>query len=211
MRVFSFTPPGLPSLTALRPMAPRPRIRLMPFVMYVLCLLILPTCKTRQESTPAQNQPVASAPEPPAPVATDIPARPLKPEIRPYVPTDEPILATIAAELNAAERHGRDLLVYVGATWCEPCKRFHDAVVAGDLDETFPTLLLLEFDHDRDGEGLRQAGYSSRMIPLFVAPSADGRATDARHAGAVKGDGAVDFLVPRLKRVLEQRRRKVPL
>ena len=35
--------------------------------------------------------------------------------------------AVVASELTRARREGRELLVYVGATWCEPCQRFHRA------------------------------------------------------------------------------------
>ncbi|NUN15780.1 MAG: thioredoxin family protein [Myxococcales bacterium] len=183
-------------------------------VIYLLILFTLYACKSQPDNATTPNKTAEAAAydvvERSIP-AINVTTVPMKPEIRQIIPTDGSLLPVIAAELDAADREGRDLLVYVGATWCEPCKRFHDAVVAGELDDTFPTLRLLEFDHDRDGDRLRDAGYSSRMIPLFVAPDVDGRPTDARHAGAVKGDGAVQFLVPRLKRLLEQRRHKLPL
>src|SRR5262249_9623896 len=70
------------------------------------------------------------------------------------------------AELHAK---GRSVLVYGGASWCEPCERFHRAAAAGKLDGAFPTLTLLEFDTDRDGERLAMAGYTSNLIPLFAA------------------------------------------
>src|SRR6266404_5455034 len=34
---------------------------------------------------------------------------------------------TVKRELDRAQRDGRQLLIYVGATWCEPCQRFHRA------------------------------------------------------------------------------------
>src|SRR2546423_1374611 len=83
----------------------------------------------------------------------------------------------VATELAKARREGRELLVDVGATWCEPCRRFHEAAAAHRLDADFPRLRLLEFDSDRDGERLATAGYVSRLIPLFARPGADGRAS----------------------------------
>lgn len=118
----------------------------------------------------------------------------------------EEVPAIVRAELERAQRDGRDLIVYVGAPWCEPCMRFHDAVKAGELDATFPTLRLLEFDHDRDEARLARAGYTSSMIPLFVAPTADGKASPLRIEGSVKGERAVAAIVPRLSSLLIQAR-----
>jgi hypothetical protein len=109
----------------------------------------------------------------------------------------------IAAEQARAQRDGRQLLVYVGATWCEPCRRFHQAAEAGKLDRDFGRLRLLEFDADRDGERLAMAGYVSRLIPLFAAPGAGGRASGRQMEGSVKGDGAVTEIVPRLTALLQ--------
>lgn len=108
----------------------------------------------------------------------------------------------VTRELERARHEGRQLLVYVGAGWCEPCRRFHAAAAAHQLDAAFPTLRLLEFDADRDGERLQAAGYQSRLIPLFARPAADGRASGRQMEGSVKGDGAVAEMVPRLRALL---------
>jgi thiol-disulfide isomerase/thioredoxin len=110
----------------------------------------------------------------------------------------------VRAELARARSDGRRLLVYVGATWCEPCRRFHDATTAGKLDNELGTLRLLEFDLDRDEPRLREAGYVSQLIPLFAAPAADGRASGRQIEGSIKGDGAVGQILPRLKGLLAQ-------
>jgi len=108
----------------------------------------------------------------------------------------------VVGESDRARRDGRRLLVYEGATWCEPCKRFHHAVDEGKLDASFPGLRFLEFDADRDGERLASAGYVSRLIPLFALPGPDGRATGRQMEGSIKGDGAVGEIVPRLTALL---------
>src|SRR5262245_32556889 len=61
-------------------------------------------------------------------------------------------------QLGRAAADRRQLLVYAGAAWCEPCQRFHQAAASGALDRDFPSLRLLEFDLDRDGERLAAAG-----------------------------------------------------
>lgn len=108
----------------------------------------------------------------------------------------------IRQERERAKGEGRELVVYVGAPWCEPCKRFHDAAAKGELDARFPTLRLIEFDRDRHEGALREAGCLSEMIPLFAKPTADGRCSDKRVEGGIKGEGAVGYLAARLERMM---------
>lgn len=110
----------------------------------------------------------------------------------------------IKAELSRAQAENKRLVVYVGATWCEPCRRFHDAAVAGTLDAKLPSIRFVEFDLDRDEDRLKAAGYSSQYIPLFAAPAADGRASGKQIAGSVKGPGAPDEITPRLLQLLAE-------
>jgi len=110
--------------------------------------------------------------------------------------------ALVRAALARALASKRTLVVYVGAAWCEPCQRFHHAAERGELDAAFPTLTLLEFDLDRDGERLGAAGYVSKYIPLFALPGPDGKASGRQIEGGIKGDGAVAFIVPRLREML---------
>lgn len=112
----------------------------------------------------------------------------------------------VLQQLQSAAASGERVLVYVGATWCEPCQRFHHAVEQGELDGLLAATRLLEFDADRDGEALRNAGYVSRLIPLIAVPSSDGRASGKQLSGSIKGPEAVEKdLVPRLTALLEDR------
>ena len=111
--------------------------------------------------------------------------------------------AAIALELASAARDNRHLVVYVGATWCEPCRYFHDAAVAGQLDEQLGDVRLVAFDLDRDGAALAAAGYTSEMIPLFAIPRSDGRASGDQIAGSIKGPGAVQQISPRLRALVD--------
>lgn len=121
-------------------------------------------------------------------------------------PETADVAAVVQAEVARARADGRDLVVYVGAHWCEPCMRFHDAAKAGELDATLPGLRLLEFDLDRDREALARAGYASRMIPLFAAPRADGTGSGEQIEGSIKGDGAVPQITPRLAALIRKAR-----
>jgi thiol-disulfide isomerase/thioredoxin len=117
-------------------------------------------------------------------------------------PNEGSVKAAVQAEMTREKGRGRQLVVYVGAHWCEPCMRFHDAAKAGQLDRRFPKLTLLEFDLDRDRDRLEEAGYTSRMIPLFMLPNPDGSAKGDHIEGSVKGDAAVDEISPRLTALL---------
>jgi thiol:disulfide interchange protein len=163
-------------------------------IFVVLAALALAGC--REEAAPAPKpQAVEAAP-------SKLAARPAAAEIVTAPAGAEPVDTIVRREAERARADQRDLLVYVGAEWCEPCKRFHEAVVSGQLNDTFPTLRLLEFDLDHDRDRLTAAGYASRMIPLFAVPGPDGRGTERRIQGAVKGEGAVANIVPRLKELL---------
>ena len=108
----------------------------------------------------------------------------------------------VLAEAQRAVLEGRRVLVYVGATWCEPCRKLHEAVQRGALDAKFGELRLVEYDLDRDAERLAEAGYVSQFIPLLAVPDDEGRASGRQFAGSVKGDGAVDRIVADLTKLL---------
>lgn len=131
-------------------------------------------------------------PQAPSPRTVEFLAAPPAGEVAPIVKTEQ----------QRAAREGRKLLVYVGATWCEPCQRFHKAALSGKLDQAFPGLRFVEFDSDRDSERLATAGYVSQFIPLFARPGADGRSSGRHIEGSIKGEGAVDQITPRLRQLL---------
>lgn len=155
-----------------------------------------PACraeKSKEDDPPERSGPSvtgASAPAghvrmAPAPAAGDVPS-------------------TVRDELAKTAREKRRLIVYVGARWCEPCRRFHEAAERGELDAALGDLTLLEFDLDRDADRLHEGGYMAEYIPLFALPAADGTASGKQIEGAIKGEGAVAFIVPRLIRLLAQ-------
>jgi thiol-disulfide isomerase/thioredoxin len=139
----------------------------------------------------------------PEPTTTTTPPMVLAQGVRFVTPSRTSELAVEVREARAqAVADGRSLIVYVGAKWCEPCQRFHAAAKSGQLDAEFPNLSVLEYDLDEERDRLVAAGYSSSMIPLFVVPRADGRASERRFEGSVKGDQALANITPRLRALL---------
>ena len=105
---------------------------------------------------------------------------------------------------SVSENTSNDVLVYVGAKWCEPCRRFLAAARDGTLASRLPRMTIVKFDHDRDHERLALAGYRSKMIPLFAVPTDDGNSSGKHVAGSIKGPGAVDNIVRRLRTLLRR-------
>ncbi len=173
----------------------------------VAAALLLSACGApapAQENAPLRPTPIGQAEEP-APSESpadphDTPPAKRRPELRPA--GEGPVADLVAEELRTAQADRRKLVVYVGAPWCEPCVAFHDALLAGELDAELPATRFLEFNMDRDQERLALAGYTSRLIPLFVRPQADGRAGAQRIEGGIKGPGAVANLSGRLRPLL---------
>jgi hypothetical protein len=108
----------------------------------------------------------------------------------------------VRTELMRAKADDRRLIVYVGASWCEPCEYFREAVAARALPAEMNDLRFLEFDNDVDDERLERANYGGQMIPRFVLPMADGRGGKRRFEGSIKGPGAVDNILPKLRWLL---------
>lgn len=95
------------------------------------------------------------------------------------------------------------VLVYVGASWCEPCQHFHQAVERGELNGALNGLRFLEFDQDRDASALKAAGYVYQFIPVLALPDPDGRNHGRMISGSIKGPNALrEDLVPRLQALL---------
>ncbi len=157
-------------------------------------VLWLAACQ-REAPMPATTPPPTAQPAPavvPKPTHIDLVTALAEVPVAPYVQT----------EMARAKADHRRLLVYVGATWCEPCRRFHDAAKAGQLDDTFGDLRLLEFDLDRDRDRLAADGYHSDLIPLLALPGPDGKGNGRGMQGSIKGDGAVMQMRPRLQELL---------
>lgn len=109
----------------------------------------------------------------------------------------------VQEQVELADAAHERVLVYVGATWCEPCRRFHEAVQRGELNGTLNGLRFLEFDQDHDSAALKTAGYSYQFIPVLALPDPDGRNHGRMITGSINGPNAVkENLVPRLQALL---------
>jgi thiol-disulfide isomerase/thioredoxin len=109
----------------------------------------------------------------------------------------------VQQQVELADAAHLRVLVYVGASWCEPCQHFHQAVEHGELNGPLNGLRFLEFDQDRDASALKVAGYLYQYIPVIALPDPDGRNHGRMISGSIKGPRAVqENLVPRLEALL---------
>ncbi len=147
-----------------------------------------------------QEHAAASAPSKVAPKQADTP-KSSKPSFVTAEAEGE-ISGVVKAAVGDARASDERVVVYVGAEWCEPCKRFHQAVEAGELDQQLAGVRFLEFDADRDQARLQAGGYTGRYIPRFALPGDDGKFGGKKIEGGVKGDGAVEHIMKRLTPLL---------
>jgi hypothetical protein len=163
----------------------------------LLFLFALSACRTSEsiESDPPQQKASASAMAPWVAVPeVGLKARGV--ELIPAPPGD--VAAIVKSARAEARAKHRALMVYIGAVWCEPCQRFHQAAEAGQLDAKFPNLTLLVFDLDADGQRLKRAQFAPGYVPYFGVPGDDGHGTSNATEGSIKGEGAVENISPRL-------------
>lgn len=171
-------------------------LRAVPLLLAVLPGLLL-GCNSKHEEKNAARQ----APSAEVRVAARSNAKPvLTHRSSPKAPLEQ----FVRQHVEEADASGVRVLVYVGATWCEPCQRFHRALASGELDDVLAGTQFVEFDADDDRQELKAAGYNSKYIPLFSVPDPNGHASGRAIEGSIKGDGAVrQNLVPRLLALLD--------
>jgi thiol-disulfide isomerase/thioredoxin len=136
-----------------------------------------------QVPSSAAQEPVATKPEKPRLIAGAMPVAPF-------------VAEQLAKPGNATT------IVYVGASWCEPCRHFHQALQAGEYDAAFQNVRFIEYDHEVAGKALVADGYTSKLLPLFAIPQTDGRCSARSIEGSVKGPAAVQDLHERLRALL---------
>lgn len=105
----------------------------------------------------------------------------------------EPLIADVLAK-----NKDKTVLVYAGASWCEPCQRFHHAVEEGKLDSRLQGFAFIQFDMEADRDRIIEAGYKSVYIPLFYVPLPDGHASAKHIEGSITGEGSPNEITPRL-------------
>lgn len=163
-----------------------------------LCAIAIAACNPSSSPATASAEPSAlPAPAPLAAVEAAAPASADKLRVT-AAEQDVDALSSIRTERLRAKAEGRVLVVYVSATWCEPCKRLKEEIAKGSLDGRLGRTTLLAFDADRDIDRLSAAGYRFQFVPYVALPGPDGRPADVQQASG-KGGGAWRELLGKLE------------
>ena len=109
-------------------------------------------------------------------------------------PADGDAISTIRTARLLAKADGRVLVVYVSATWCEPCKKLKAEIEAGHLDARLGKTTLFAFDADKDQDRLGAAGYQFRFVPFVALPGPDGHPADSQQATGGSNDAWKELL-----------------
>lgn len=107
---------------------------------------------------------------------------------------DADTLSLIRTQRLQARADSRVLVVYVSATWCDPCKKFKMELDSGRLDDRLAKITFLAFDADKDMDRLGSAGYKFKFVPFVALPSADGSPSDSQQATGKGGDAWKELL-----------------
>lgn len=137
-----------------------------------------PGASSKAAELPASSPPNAAVASAPPSTTADPP--PAVAAIRLFdAPEEGDLFATIRAARLRASESDRVLVVYVGASWCPPCKRFHDAIKSHSLDDKLAGFDFLYLDMDVVKDKIVETGYASKYIPFFALPKADGKRGEA--------------------------------
>ena len=143
----------------------------------ILMALVVAGCS---RATPDAKPDVAVAAAPSVTAAPSAAASPTAARLRVIeADADDGAASLIRTKRLEAKAEGRTLVVFVSATWCEPCKRFKAEIASGRLDARLGKTTLLVFDADRDADRLGAAGYTFHVVPFIALPAANG--TPAEH------------------------------
>ncbi len=163
----------------------------------LVCVLVAATvlggCE-RNTTGPAVRPSASASPGAAGTEAASAQGRPPHPTTKLRVieaPGDVDAASLIRTERLRAKAEGKALVVYVGATWCDPCRKFHELTQSGSIDAELARITLLHFDADRDADRLAAAGYRYKFIPFFALAGADGGFTAQYET---KGDGSKDTM-----------------
>jgi thiol-disulfide isomerase/thioredoxin len=164
----------------------------------IAALAVLVGCNPSSSPRPSAGAESSATPAPKVTAATTEEASASRGKLQVLAATaDSDALSAIRTERLKAKAEGRVLVVYVSATWCEPCKRLKEEIAAGRLDDRLGKTTLLAFDADKDVDRLRSAGYSFEFVPFVALPGADGHPADTQQATG-KGGSAWRELLDKL-------------
>lgn len=109
------------------------------------------------------------------------------------------LASSVKAEVAKAQAAGKKPIVYIGATWCPPCKAIKKYKTDPQMAAAFAGTYIIELDvDDWAAADLTGLGYKAGSIPVFIAVGPDGKATGPNINGGAWGDNIPANMAPPL-------------
>ena len=102
----------------------------------------------------------------------------------------------LASGAAVAAREGNQAVLYVGATWCGPCKEYKAALTAPRLKAAHAGVRILEADLDADGAALEALGVEVQGVPHWQTLDLDGKPVEHAIDGGAWGENTPENMAP---------------
>jgi TPR repeat protein len=109
----------------------------------------------------------------------------------------------IKTEIAGSASSDSKVVVYVGATWCKPCRAFQRYRNDPRVVEALRGAVIIELDMDDwTTTDFKSLGYDVVGVPVFIAVDHDGRAKGPSITSSVWGDDVPENMAPPLLRFI---------
>lgn len=113
----------------------------------------------------------------------------------------EALESKLKAEVGKAAERRQKPVLYIGATWCEPCSALKKYKSDPRMAEAFQGTYVIELDlDDWKVDELKALGFRAGVVPVFHVLGADGRASGPTIDGGAWGDNIPENMAPPLKK-----------
>ena len=172
------------------------------------CLWALTTACDTPPPTSAAERPIAEPTEAPAaapPAASGPKSGPTQPDAAPSTPSQTVSWTTIAAndeahtavQTAAAGAKGVPI-VYVGATWCGPCKVYKASLSDPRMVQAHRPVHIIELDADQHASTLQKLSISPSGVPHWEMVDPSGHSVGKHIDGSAWADNTVENMAPAL-------------
>jgi thiol-disulfide isomerase/thioredoxin len=109
------------------------------------------------------------------------------------------LASAVKAEVAKAQATGKKPVVYIGATWCPPCKAIKKFKADKQMVTAFEGAHIIELDvDDWSAADLAGLGYKANAVPVFIAVDKEGKAKGPTIDGGAWGDNIPANMAPPL-------------